>query len=109
MVTFGGTAASEITSRRSYWPSGTAVVSKRTAQGAEVRVPIAVQLFAPRSEYSNATDPTPPPASAGDGSERVTVPRRIEPGSTGEPLGSCVSIVTVACLTASTLPTLSVE
>ena len=107
VVTLAGTAASEITSRRSTWPSATAVVSNRTDHGAETSVPIVVQVPAPCGEYWNATDATPAPGSLGDGSERTTVPARTEPGSAGAPLGGCVSIVTVACRTASVLPTLS--
>ena len=109
VVTFAGIAASEITSRRSYWPSATAVVSNETDHGAEVAVPIVVHVPAPCGERWNATEATPAPGSAGDGSESETVPARTEPGSTGAPLGGCVSMVTAACRVASVLPTLSTE
>ena len=109
LVTFAGEAASEISSRRSYWPSPTAVVSNETDHGAENAVPIVVQVFAPRGEYWKATEATPAPESLGAGSDRATVPLRTEPGSRGEPLGDRVSMMTLVCRTASTLPTLSTE
>ena len=109
VVTFAGEAASEISSRRSYRPSVTAVVSNEVDHGAELAVPIVVQVPAPCGEYWNATDATPAPESVGEGSERTTVPARTEPGSSGAPLGAWVSIVTLACRTDSALPTLSVD
>jgi hypothetical protein len=87
VVTLAGTAASEITSRRSYWPSATVVVSNDVDHGEEVAVPIVVQVPAPWGEYRKATEATPAPGSVGDGSERTTVPLSVEPGSTGAPLG----------------------
>ena len=90
LVTFAGEAASEISSRRSYWPSATAVVSNETDHGDETAVPIVVQVFAPRGEYWNATDATPAPESLGAGSDRTTVPASTEPGSIGVPLGDRV-------------------
>ena len=109
VVTFAGMAASEITSRRSYCPSATAVVSNETDHGEATAVPIVVHVPAPCGERWNATEATPAPGSLGDGSDRETVPERTEPGSTGAPLGGCVSIVTAACRTASVFPTLSTE
>ena len=109
VVTFAGIAASTSSSRRSYGPSAIAVVSNEVDHGADGRSADrrpgagAVRRVLERDRCD---------AGAAVGRRRVgerDVPTSSEPGSTGAPLGACVSIVTLACRTGSELPTLSTE
>src|SRR5262245_53569167 len=52
---------SVVTTRRSYAPSPTSVVSHVTLQGDRVTLPMGSQLPAPAAETSNETDATPEP------------------------------------------------
>jgi hypothetical protein len=68
--------------RRSYVPSGTAVVSKLTENGAVVSVAILVHGPAPAGDRSwNSTDVTVLPDGTVGVARRATVPVRVVPGS----------------------------
>ncbi len=88
-------------------PSVTVVVFQLTDHGELVSVPIVVHApVPPPARYWNAIEAMSVAVAV---AVSVTVPRRVEPGSTAVPSGGVVSIVTLTDLSASTLPALSVD
>src|SRR5919204_218130 len=90
-------ALSVVTTRRSYRPSLTAVVSKLTPYGEVVSTaPMFVQLPAPAGDRWNWAEATPEPASAEFESTEI-VPRTTAPplGAVTEPVGFVLSTRTL--------------
>ena len=94
-------ALSVVVTRRSYWPSATAVVSKLAAWF--------VQVPAPAGERWNWTVATPEPASA-ELLVSAIVPRTFAPaaGAVTAPVGSVLSTRIVIAAEVKALPALSV-
>src|SRR5579884_945046 len=94
-------AASVVTTRRSYCPSASDVVSHVTFQppAALESVPIVVHVFAPCGERWNAAEATPEPPVSAESEETITdEPATYAPalGAVTEPVGAFASTITVA-------------
>ncbi len=103
-------ARSDVTARRSYWPSATAVVSNATEYGARVSESIVVQLPSPRGERWNTTVPTPEPPASAEFAATAIEARTLAPsaGAVIEPVGFVLSTRTVIAAEVKELPALSV-
>ena len=93
-------ARSVTTTRRSYRPSVSCVVSHACAIG--------VQVFAPAADFWNVIVLTPEPPVSSATAVRLTVWRRFAPGSVSAAVGGSVSIsATAEVVYVVELPTLS--
>ena len=103
-------ARSDVTARRSYWPSATPVVSNVTEYGASESESIVVQVPSPSGERWNTTVPTPEPAASAEFAATAIEARTLAPsaGAVIEPVGSVLSTRTVIAEEVKELPALSV-
>jgi hypothetical protein len=99
-------AVSVATARRSYSPSETPVVSQLAVNGADVSVPIVVQVELPAGARWKATCTTFVELSLAVASKPMVAATGV-PGSVSETFGLSVSTLTIV-ETAAVLPTLSV-